>query len=116
MAEISDHPVLDYQPAAARYRPRAWKAILAMFLPWVFQSVLTFGAYLPSKDGNSVHGWIIGVGGLVGVGFTEAMILRSGAPRWLKVTCLLLALPVQFFCLVMVTEYVALACGAGDAI
>ena len=90
--------------------------MLAAFLPWTLQSVLTLGAYLPSKNGQPVHGWIMGAGWLVGVGFTGAMILRSRAPLWLKTTLLVLSVPVQFFCLVVVTEYVAVACGAADAI
>ena len=115
MAETPSNPVLEYEPAKARYRPRVSRIVLVIFLPWVVQAGLTFAAYSALLSGTPGEGILNLIGIFFGLGFTIFIIFRSGAPLSLKITLLVLGLPVQFFCLFTIMGNVAMACGTGDA-
>ena len=113
--EFPPIPILDYEAVPARYRPRVWKVAFAILAPWLLQLAMVCAVYLPIAGGVAGHGYILLASLLFGIGFGSAMIARSGFRPGFKALWLTLYILVQLICLVYITVFAALACGAPDA-
>lgn len=112
MAENPAISVLGYQPAAARYRPAAWKTAVTVLSPWLFQSIVTAAVFVRNPDGITGKSWLLWAGMFLGVGFGCVLIVRSGLR--LKAMWIAFYVPLQFICLLAVTLGVAMASGANE--
>jgi hypothetical protein len=115
MAQSRANPILDYQVPVRRYRPRAWKAVLTVLLPWFAQAFVTWAMYWSRPNGRQGHGGWLVITMLVGIVGGCIMIARSGFKPRLKFGLIVLYVPIQFYCIFTVMDSVALACGATDA-
>jgi hypothetical protein len=115
MAESLPNPILDYQTPLPRYRPRVWKVVVTVLLPWFAQAVVTWAMYWSRPDGRETRGWWLWGTLLLGLVGGCVVIARSGFKEPLKLGLLVLFIPIQLYCLFMVMECVAWTLGATDA-
>jgi FtsH-binding integral membrane protein len=106
---------LEYQTPVRRYRPRAWKAVVAVLLPWFAQAIVTLAMYWSRPDGRQTRGWWLWGTLLLGLVGGCVVIARSGFRQPLKGVLLVFFIPIQLYCLFMVMEVVAWRLGATDA-